>query len=149
MPNGCQNGTKIDAKTHQNSMPKQASKKIRTIIKNNVSLKGKFIENHWKNNGFVMFQKGACANGNGTPKTSKMRPTSIHKSMTNRYKNYIQRSDARIKENHLKLNPKGSQKPSQNNQTSVRKKYRFVRDFSKNAGWTFCPIRLFKINKTH
>ena len=33
-------------------MPKQESKKIMTIIKNHVSLKGKRIQIHCKNNGF-------------------------------------------------------------------------------------------------
>jgi hypothetical protein len=33
-------------------MPEKVSKKIRKIIKNNVSLKSEIIEIHWKNNGF-------------------------------------------------------------------------------------------------
>jgi len=49
---GSQNGTEIDAKTHQKSMPKLVSKKIREIIKNHVSLKGKIIEIHLKNKCF-------------------------------------------------------------------------------------------------
>ena len=49
---GVQNGAEIDAKTHQQSMPKQVSKKIMKIIKNHVSLKGKIIQIHCKNNGF-------------------------------------------------------------------------------------------------
>ena len=42
---GSQNGTEIDAKTHQKSMPELVSKKIKEIIKNHVSLKSalKFI----------------------------------------------------------------------------------------------------------
>ena len=51
-PTGSQNGVEIDAKTHQQSMPKQVSKKIMKIIKNHVSLKGKIIQIHCKNNGF-------------------------------------------------------------------------------------------------
>jgi len=49
---GSQNGTEIDAKTHQKSMPELVSKKIKEIIKNHVSLKSEIIEIHWKNNGF-------------------------------------------------------------------------------------------------
>ena len=46
---GSQNGSKIDAQTHQKPLPKQVSKKIMEIIENNVSLKGKTIEIHIKN----------------------------------------------------------------------------------------------------
>ena len=49
---GSQNGTEIDAKTHQKSMPELVSKKMREIIKNHVSLKSETIEIHWNNNGF-------------------------------------------------------------------------------------------------
>ena len=48
MTKGFQNGAKIDAKTDKKSMPKLVSKKIRKIMKNHVSLKGKIIEIHWK-----------------------------------------------------------------------------------------------------
>ena len=41
---GSQNGTEIDAKTHQKSMPELLSKKIKEIIKNHVSLKSEIIE---------------------------------------------------------------------------------------------------------
>jgi hypothetical protein len=50
---GSQNGTEIDAKTHQKSIPELVSKKIREIIKNHVSLKSEIIEIHWKNNVFL------------------------------------------------------------------------------------------------
>ena len=49
---GFQNRAEIDAKTHQKSMPKLVSKKIKKIIKNYVSLKGKINQTHLKNNGF-------------------------------------------------------------------------------------------------
>ena len=49
---GSQNGTEIDTKTHQKSMPELVSKKIREIIKNHISLKSEIIEIHWTNNGF-------------------------------------------------------------------------------------------------
>ena len=52
IPKGSQNGAELNAKTHQQSMPKQVSKKIMRIIKNNASLKGDIIQNHCKNNGF-------------------------------------------------------------------------------------------------
>ena len=39
-------GAQINAKTHQKSMPKLVTKRIRKIIKNHVSLKGKIIEIH-------------------------------------------------------------------------------------------------------
>ena len=54
---GSQNGTEIDAKTHQKSMPELVSKNIREIIKNHVSLKSEIIEIHWKNNGFWWFRR--------------------------------------------------------------------------------------------
>jgi hypothetical protein len=57
MTKGFQNGTKIDAKTDKKSMPKLVSKKIRKIMKNHVSLKGKIIEIHWKNNVFRWFRR--------------------------------------------------------------------------------------------
>ena len=44
---GSQNGTEIDTKTHQKSMPEMVSKKIRKIIKNHVSMNGKNIEIHF------------------------------------------------------------------------------------------------------
>ena len=37
---GSQNGAEIDAETHQKSMPKLVSKKIRNIMENHVFLKG-------------------------------------------------------------------------------------------------------------
>ena len=40
MPTNSQNGAEIDAKTHQKSMPKLVSKKIKKIMNNNVFLKG-------------------------------------------------------------------------------------------------------------
>ena len=40
IPKGFQNGADIDAKTHQKSMPKLVSKKIRKIMKIHVFLKG-------------------------------------------------------------------------------------------------------------
>ena len=51
-PKGSQNGDEIDAQTYQKTMPKPVSKKIKKIIKNQVSLKGKIIQIHCKNNGF-------------------------------------------------------------------------------------------------
>jgi hypothetical protein len=45
-------GAQIDAQSHQKSMPKLVTKRIRKIIKNHVSLKGKIIEIHWRNNVF-------------------------------------------------------------------------------------------------
>ena len=52
MPKGSQNGINNDAKTHQQSMPKLVTEKIMKIIKNHVSLKGRIIQSHCKNNGF-------------------------------------------------------------------------------------------------
>ena len=42
-PKGILNGTNIDAKTHQKSMPTLVKKKTMNIIKNNISLNGKII----------------------------------------------------------------------------------------------------------
>ena len=52
IPKGFQNGAKIDAKTHQKSMPKLVTKKIMEIIKNHVSLNCKIIEIQIKNKRF-------------------------------------------------------------------------------------------------
>ena len=41
---GSQDGAEIDAKTHQKSMPKLVSKKIKKTIKNHISLNGEIIE---------------------------------------------------------------------------------------------------------
>ena len=40
-------GATINAKTHQKSMPKLVTKRVRKLIKNHVSLKGKIIEVHF------------------------------------------------------------------------------------------------------
>jgi len=45
-------GGQINAKTHQKSMPKLVTKRIRKVIKNHVSLNDKIIEFHCKNNNF-------------------------------------------------------------------------------------------------
>ena len=44
-----------------------------------------------------MVQKIECANGKGTNKTSKMRPKSNPKSMTNQYKNRARKRDIQKK----------------------------------------------------
>ena len=41
---GSQNGAEIDAETHQKSMPKQVSKKIRKIMEIHVFLKGSNLD---------------------------------------------------------------------------------------------------------
>ena len=46
IPKGCQNGCKLDAKSHQQLMPKQVAKQIMEIIKNNVFLMCKNIQIH-------------------------------------------------------------------------------------------------------
>ena len=51
-PKGSKNGAEIDAKTHHESMPRLVTKEISKIIKHHVSLKGKIIQIHCKNNGF-------------------------------------------------------------------------------------------------
>ena len=55
MPKGCQNGTTIDAKTHQQPMPKMVTEKIIKAIIIHVFLNGKIICIHCKNNGFEGF----------------------------------------------------------------------------------------------
>ena len=85
-PKGSQNGAEIDAKTHQQSMPKQVLKKIMKIIKNHVSLKGKIIQIHCRNYGFEGLAGCVRERKRYQTKTSKERPTSIPKSMKNRYK---------------------------------------------------------------
>ena len=63
MPNGCQDGAKIDAKTHQKSMPKLVKKKIMNMVNS-----FKCIE---KTN-IIKVSQVACANGKGIRKTLKM-----------------------------------------------------------------------------
>ena len=69
MPQRCQKGNRIDATTHQKSMPKLVTKTIMEIIKDHVSLNFKIIQAHSKNMCFWRYQK-----------TSKMRPTSSPQS---------------------------------------------------------------------
>ena len=80
-PKGYQNEVGIDAKTHQQSMPKQVSKKIMKIIKNHVSLKGDIIQIHCKNNGFEGLAGCARERKRYQQKPSKVTPKSIPKSM--------------------------------------------------------------------
>ena len=91
---GFQNGTEIDAKTHQKSMPELVSKKI--IIKNHVSLKSEIIEIHWKKHCFWWFRRLHVRTVKGTKKTSKMWPNSIRNSMKNRYKKHARKKRAKI-----------------------------------------------------
>ena len=44
MSKGCHNLSKIDAKTHQKSMPKYVAEKIMNIIKHHVFLNGRIIQ---------------------------------------------------------------------------------------------------------
>ena len=62
-------------------------------------------QNHVSLNG----KQVACANGKGIQRTLKMIQQSIPKSMQNRYKIHIRKSDANKSENHPKWKPKGSQ----------------------------------------
>ena len=48
MPTGCQNGTEIDAQSQQQSMPKQAAKKMMEIIKTHVCLMCKNLNKLFK-----------------------------------------------------------------------------------------------------
>ena len=52
MPKGYQNGTQLDAKTHQKSMPKLVANKVKKIIKIYVSLNGKISKIHCNNKCF-------------------------------------------------------------------------------------------------
>jgi hypothetical protein len=99
-------GAQITAWTLQKSMPKLVTKRIRKIIKNHVSLKGKIIGINWKNNCF-WWLKVACANGKGINKTSKMTPKSIRKSMKNRYKKHARKRHAEIMKKHQQVTQKG------------------------------------------
>ena len=53
-------GPKIDAKTHQKSMPQLVMEKIRKTIKHHVSLMSKIIETHWKTNAFDGLEGCTC-----------------------------------------------------------------------------------------
>ena len=46
MQNGCQNGVKIDAKTHQNSVQKQVAIHMRKIMENRVFPMCKTMQKH-------------------------------------------------------------------------------------------------------
>ena len=76
------------------------------IIKNQVSLNGKFIQFHCKNNVFLKVLQVACANEKGINKTSQMKAKSISKSIQNRCENDAQTSDAKMMENCAKMDPK-------------------------------------------
>ena len=71
MPKWSQNRSKIDTKTHQESMPKLITEKIRKVIKNHVSLNGKIIEVHWKNTCFWWFRKFHVRTGKVSTKLQK------------------------------------------------------------------------------
>ena len=58
MPKGCPEGTKVDAETHQKSVPKRISKKIREKHENHVYLNGEIIEAHCKT--FVFEDLAGC-----------------------------------------------------------------------------------------
>jgi hypothetical protein len=68
------------------------------------------------------FVRGECANGKLFKKTSKMRPTSIRKSIKNLYKFHARKSDAKNIEKHKKWNRKGCQNEEKTYQNRYEKK---------------------------
>ena len=76
MPQGCQNGGTIDAKTHQKSMQKLVAKKMRKIVKIHVfpMCKNRFLIGRYSK--FEVLQ-GECANLEIHQKTIK-NETNIH-----------------------------------------------------------------------
>ena len=115
MPKGYQNVTKIDAKTHKKSMPKLVTKRTRTIIKNNVSLKGKIIEMHWKNKCFWWFRRLHTR----TVKVSKKHQRWDQNPSENRYKKHARKRGSQKKKNHPKSDPKRSQKSTPESRRSI------------------------------
>ena len=61
------------------------------IIKNHVFLKGRIIEIHWKNNVFLWFRRLHLRTVKVSKKTSKIKPTSIRKSMKIDTKNMLEK----------------------------------------------------------
>ena len=87
MPKVCQNGFKIDAKTHYKSMPKLMTKKSMEIIENHVSLNGKPLKFIIKTNVFEGL--AVCVRERKRyQKTSKMIPKSIPKWVKNQCNKY-------------------------------------------------------------
>ena len=97
MPNGCQKGHNIDAKTHPKSMPIYVSTNIMKIIENQVFLNGKIIRVHCKNNFFLKVLLVACANGKKV--SNKYQKCDPNQSL-NRYKidveTMLKQNDANI-----------------------------------------------------
>ena len=102
IPKAFQNGSEIDAKTNQKSVPKLVTKKNMKIIKVHVSLKGKIIQNYCKNNDFEGLAGCARERKKVSKKTSKVKPKSIPKSVTKLYKFHARKRDTQNMENHKK-----------------------------------------------
>ena len=87
MPKGCQNGAKIDAKTHQKSMQKQVARNMRKILKNHVFPLCKTMQKHRtvvKKQGFARSVCGAGKSSKNFKNDVTIHPNFDEKSMRKR-----------------------------------------------------------------
>ena len=110
MATGCQNGAKINAKTHQ----KQSNNRSQKIL--GISWKIVFFWCVKPCKSTILSSKnkvsqGEYASTDNYKKNIKMTPNSIPKSMKTPYKFHARKSDAKNTENHQTCTPKGSPKP--------------------------------------
>ena len=92
------NSLNINAKT--------GNEKDQEIIKNHVSMNGKIIQIHCKNNCFGRFSRLRAQTVKGIKQPSKMKSKSIPKSMNNRYKFHARKRDTQ----NMKIHSKSYQK---------------------------------------
>ena len=100
------NGTTINTKTHQKSMPKLVTEKLMKIIKTNASLNGKIIEMHCKNYCFWCFRRLHVRTG----KVSKKHQKWVQTPSENRYKNHARKMGSQKMKIIKQVIPKGNEK---------------------------------------
>ena len=127
MPNWRQNDIKIDATTHNKSMPKLVTRKFMEIIKNHVSLNGKTIEIQYKNKCFWRFSRLRARTEKGIKQTSTNMPNPLQHRWTNQCKSYTRKNDATNINIFWKWRRKGSPKSWTTNKKGLTKI-----DFKKN-----------------
>ena len=143
------NGAEIDAKTHKKSMPKLVSKKIREIINNHVSLKGKTFKIHLKNKCFLCFRKLHV----WTVKVSQKHQKWDQNPSNNRWTIDTNFIFEKVMHQLQKIIQNGAQKGANNYQSiyqkRIRKKIGKRWSGPPQPGRPSAPVRLLKINKIH
>ena len=130
------NKTKIDAKTHDKSMPKLVTNESIRFIKNHVFSNGRIIQIHCKNNGFWRFNRLRARTEISSKiykNRNKIHPETDVKSIGVRGR----KMDAQNNGKTLKIESKRQPKSSNMQQKRVQK------SMSKNAEWksTGTPVR--------